>query len=136
MSIHTTFPDAIVFPDGTIRLVTRAAKNLVYSNTDIGRIFSLSTADAVPDYLQFDDTIAEMFADEGMTVKRERMPVGHYRSKRRRWPKSTTPASNRKTCGATSANSTAGAPSGRRGLAAVLFLPRRFCMSTIHLDIV
>ena len=89
MSIHTTFPDAIVFPDGTIRLVTRAAKDLAYANTNIRRIFSLSTADAVPDYLMFDNTIPEMFEDEGMNVKWERQPVGHYRSRRRRWPKST-----------------------------------------------
>ena len=29
MSVHTTFPDAIVFPDGTIRLVTDAAKRAI-----------------------------------------------------------------------------------------------------------
>jgi len=90
MSNYTTFPDAIVFPDGTIRLVTSAAKNLAYSNTNIGKIFSISTANAVPDYLDFDDSIPEMFEDGGLVVKRERVPVGHYRSKRRRWPKSTT----------------------------------------------
>ena len=83
MSNHTMFPDAIVFPDGTIRLVTRAAKNLVYSNTNIGVVFSLSTAEAVPDYLAFDDTIPQMFEDDGMTVKWERQPVGHYRGKKR-----------------------------------------------------
>ena len=90
MSNHTTFPDAIVFPDGTIRLVTRAAKDLAYANTNIGRIFSLSTANAVPDYLVFDPTIPQMFVDEGFKVKWERQPVGHYRGKKRKWPKTTT----------------------------------------------
>ena len=90
MSTYTSFPDAIVFPDGTIRLVTRAAKDLAYANTNIGRIFSLSTANSVPDYLMFDDATPQMFEDEGFTVRWERQPVGHYRSKRTRWPKSTT----------------------------------------------
>jgi len=89
MSTYTSFPDAIVFPDGTIRLVTRAAKYLAYANTNIAKIFSLSTANAVPDYLMFDDATPQMFEDEGFTVRWERQPVGHYRSKRRRWPKST-----------------------------------------------
>jgi hypothetical protein len=31
----------------------------------------------------FDDTIPQMFEDEGFTVKWERQPVGHYRGKRR-----------------------------------------------------
>ena len=88
MSTYTTFPDAIVFPDGTIRLVTRAAKSLAFSNTNIGKVYSISTKDAVPDYLGFDDTIPEMFEDEGFTVRWERQPVVHYRSKRTRWPKS------------------------------------------------
>ena len=83
MSSQTAFPDAIVFPDGTIRLVTRAAKDFAYANTNIGTVFSLSTARAVPDYLAFDDTIPQMFEDESMTVKRERQPVGHYCGKRR-----------------------------------------------------
>ena len=79
---HTPFPDAIVFPDGTIRLVTSAAKNFAYSNTDIRTIFTISRANAVPDYLPFDDTIPEMFEDAGLVVKRERQPVSHYRGKR------------------------------------------------------
>jgi len=37
MSVHTTFPDAIVFPDGTIRLVTDAAKQWAYTNTNCSR---------------------------------------------------------------------------------------------------
>ena len=91
MSIQTNFPDVIVFPDGTIRLVTRAAKDLAYANTNIAKVFALSSANAVPDYLMFDETIPEIFEDEGFTVKWERQPVGHYRGKRRLWPK----ASNR-----------------------------------------
>ena len=87
MFSHTKFPDVIVFPDGTIRLVTRAAKELAYSNTNIGVIFSLSTAKAVPDYLAFDGTIPQMFEDDGMTVKWERQPVFYYRSKKRVLPK-------------------------------------------------
>ena len=90
MSNYTTIPDAIVFPDGTIRLVTRAAKDFAYSSTDIGTIHSLSTASAVPDYLDFESSIPQMLADAGLVVKQERQPVFHYRSKRRRWPKSTT----------------------------------------------
>ena len=31
-----------------------------------------------------------MMEDKGFVVKRERVPVSHYRSTRRRWPKSTT----------------------------------------------
>ena len=88
MSVQQSFPDVIVFPDDTIRLVTRAAKDFAYANTDIAKIFSLSTAASVPDYLLFDPTIPEMFEDGGMSVKWERMPVAHYQGKRRRWPKS------------------------------------------------
>ena len=90
MSVQQSFPDVIVFPDGTIRLVTRAAKDLAYANTNIAKIFSLSTESAVPDYLMFDPSIPQMFVDEGFTVKWERQPVEHYRGRRRRWPKTAT----------------------------------------------
>ena len=90
MSNCTTIPDAIVFPDGTIRLVTSAAKDFAYSSTDIAIIHSLSTANGVPDYIDFDSNIPQMLADAGLVIKQERQPVFHYRSKRRRWPKSTT----------------------------------------------
>lgn len=87
MSIHTIFPDAIVFPDGTIRLVTSAAKQWAYTNTNIDRWCDLST---VPDYVDYEDSVAQALEDDGFVVKREHVPVGHYHSKRRRWPKSTT----------------------------------------------
>jgi hypothetical protein len=87
MSSYTTFPDAIVFPDGTIRLVTGAAKLWAYSNTDMKNICTDST---VPDYVDFEDSIPPMMEDVGLVVRRERVPVGHYRSRRRRWPKPTT----------------------------------------------
>ena len=90
LSNYTTIPDAIVFPDGTIRLVTSAAKDFAYSSTDIAIIHSLSTANGVPDYIDFDSNIPQMLADAGLVIKQERQPVFHYRSKRRRWPKSTT----------------------------------------------
>jgi len=80
MSIHTTFPDAIVFPDSTIRLVTRAAKQWAYTNTNINRWCDLST---VPDYVDYEDSVAQALEDNGFALKRERQPVGHYRSKRK-----------------------------------------------------
>ena len=87
MSIHTTFPDAIVFPDGTIRLVTSAAKQWAYSNTNIKNSCTEST---VPDYDDFEDSIPPMMEDIGLVVKWERQPVGHYRSKRRTSPRAKT----------------------------------------------
>lgn len=90
MSVQISFPGVIVFPDGTIRLVTRAAKDLAYANTNIAKIFSLSTKSAVPDYLMFDPTIPQMFVDAGFTVKWERQPVEHYRARRRRWSRAAT----------------------------------------------
>lgn len=86
MSIQTDFPDAIVFPDGTIRLVTDAAKQWAYTNTNIDRWCELST---VPDYVDFDSSIPPLMEGKGLVVQWERMPVSHYRSKRRKWPKST-----------------------------------------------
>ena len=85
MSTLTNFPDAIVFPDGTIRLITSAAKSWTFTNTQIG---SSCTASTVADYILSEDSVAEAMEDAEFVVKRERQPVGHYRSKRRRWPKS------------------------------------------------
>jgi hypothetical protein len=87
MSNHTTFPDAIVFPDGTIRLVTDAAKQWAYTNTNIDRWCELST---VPDYVDFNDSIPPLMEGKGLVVQWKQMPVSHYRSKRRKWPKSTS----------------------------------------------
>jgi hypothetical protein len=86
MSVHTIFPDAIVFPDGTIRLVTDAAKQWAYTNTNIDRWCELST---VPDYVDFDNSIAQLMEGKGLVVQWKQIPVSHYRSKRRKWPKST-----------------------------------------------
>ena len=87
MSIHTTFPAAIVFSDGTIRLITTAAKSWAYTNTNIDRWCEINT---VPDYVDFEDSVSQALEDDGFVVRRERQPVFHYRSKRRSWPKSTT----------------------------------------------
>ena len=87
MSIITQFPDAIVFPDGTIRLVTSAARLWTYTKTEIR---SSCTASTVPDYIESEASVADAMEEAELTIKRERVPVGHYRSKRRRWPKSTT----------------------------------------------
>ena len=86
MTIHTTFPDAIVFPDGTIRLVTDAAKQWAYANTVINGWCKVNT---VPDYVDFDDSIPPLMEGKGLVVQWKQMPVSHYRSKRRKWPKST-----------------------------------------------
>ena len=86
MSIQTAFPDAIVFPDGTIRLVTDAAKRWAHASTNIDRWCELST---VPDYVDFDDSIPPLLEGKGLVVQWKQMPVNHYRSKRRKWPKST-----------------------------------------------
>jgi hypothetical protein len=88
MTIHTTFPDAIVFPDGTIRFVTKVAKQWAYTNTNIDR---WCTASTVPDYVDFDDTVPEIMENTGFVLKQERVPVSHYRSKRRSWPKPAIP---------------------------------------------
>ena len=87
MSVQQSFPDAIVFPDGTIRLVTSAARLWTYAKTEIRSSCAAST---VPDYILSEDVVAEAMEDAGLVIKRERQPVFHYRSKRRRWPKSTT----------------------------------------------
>jgi len=79
MPSRKTFPDAIVFPDGTIRLVTESAKQWAYSNTEVENSCSVST---VPDYVDFEDSIPQMMEDDELVVKRERQPVFHYRSKR------------------------------------------------------
>ena len=86
MSNHTTFPDAIVFPDGTIRLITAAAKKWAHTKTEVKDTCS---ADAVPDYDVFTENIPKMMSDYGLVVRREKQPAFHYRSKRRKWPKST-----------------------------------------------
>ena len=87
MSTYTTIPDAIVFADGTIRLVTSAARLWTCTYTEIR---SSCTASTVPEYIESEDSVADAMEDAGLVIKRERVPVGHYRSKRRRWPKSTT----------------------------------------------
>ena len=79
MSILTDFPDTIVFPDGTIRLMSVDAKSWAYSNTDIKRKCTVST---VPDYDAFEDSVPQLMSDDGLVVKYERQPVLHYRSKR------------------------------------------------------
>ena len=89
MSNQTTFPDAIVFPDGTIRLVTAAAKSWTYANTEIK---CKCTASTVPDYVLSEDEVAQKMEDKGFVVMRERQPVFHYRSKRRTMPKSSNPS--------------------------------------------
>ena len=86
MTIHTTFPDAILFPDGTIRFVTKVAKQWAYTSTNIDR---WCTASTVPDYIDFDDIVPKMLEKAGFVLKQERVPVGHYQSKRTRWPEST-----------------------------------------------
>ncbi len=86
MSNHAAFPDAIVFPDGTIRLVTSKAKQWAYTNTNMDRWCEIST---VPDYVSFDNSIPPLMEGKGFVVQWKRMPVSHYRSKRRKWPKST-----------------------------------------------
>jgi len=74
MSNHTTFPDAIVFPDGTIRLVTDAAKQWAYTNTAINGWCTIST---VPDYVDFDKSIPPLMEGKGLVVQWKRMPVSH-----------------------------------------------------------
>jgi hypothetical protein len=87
MSNQTAFPDAIVFPDGTIRLVTDSAKLWAHANTAINGWCKIDT---VPDYVDFDDSIPQLMEENGFVIKRERHPSFHYRSKRRKWPKSTS----------------------------------------------
>ena len=87
MCSKTRFPDAIVFPDGTIRLVTRAAKELTYKSSTIKELLPIRTAREVPDYFSFDDSWPVTLKARGLEVRQQRQPVGHYRSKRRRWPK-------------------------------------------------
>jgi hypothetical protein len=43
----------------------------------------------VPDYVSFDNSIPPLMEGKGFVVQWKRMPVSHYRSKRRKWPKST-----------------------------------------------
>ena len=86
MSNRKTFPDAIVFPDGTIRLVTSAAKQWAFTNTNIDR---WCTASTVPDYVEYDDTVSQLMENKGFVVMREKQPVFHYRSKRRTTAKSS-----------------------------------------------
>jgi len=86
MSNRTAFPDAIVFPDGTIRLVTSAAKQWAFTNTSIDGWCTVST---VPDYVQFDDSISKLMENKGLVVMREKQPVFHYRSKRKTTAKSS-----------------------------------------------
>lgn len=79
MSKGQTFPDAIVFPDGTIRLVSVDAKSWAYSNTDIKNSCTVNT---VADYIEFENSVSQALEDDGFVVKHERQPVFHYRSKR------------------------------------------------------
>jgi hypothetical protein len=79
MSKGQTFPDAIVFQDGTIRLVSVDAKSWAYSNTNMQERCTIST---VPDYDVFEDSVPQSMSDDGLVVKYERQPVFHYRSKR------------------------------------------------------
>ena len=79
MTEGQTFPDDIVFPDGTIRLVSVGAKSWAYSNTNIQERCTIST---VPDYDVFEDSVPQSMSDDGLIVKYERQPVFHYRSKR------------------------------------------------------
>ena len=92
MSNNVKFPDAIVFPDGTIRLITVAAKYWAYTNTTVDGRCKVSD---VPDYVDFDDSIPEMMEDMDLALTWERVPVGHYRSRRRHWPKSATSGGSR-----------------------------------------
>ena len=93
MCSKTRFPDAIVFPDGTIRLVTRAAKELTYKSSTIKELLPIRTAREVPDYFSFDDSWPVTLKARGLEVRQQWQPVGHYLSKRRRWPKATASGS-------------------------------------------
>lgn len=87
MCSKTRFPDAIVFPDGTIRFVTQAAKRVTYLSSNLKELIPLRSARDVPDYYSFDDSWPVTLKGRGLEVRQQRQPVGHYRSKRRRWPK-------------------------------------------------
>ena len=39
--------------------------------------------------MDFDNSIAKLIEGKGLVVQWKQMPVSHYRSKRRKWPKST-----------------------------------------------
>ncbi len=84
MSRGQTFPDAIVFPDGTIRLVSVDAKSWAYGNTSIGKRCTLGT---VPDYSHFTSRVPQAMSDDGLVVRYERRSVLRYRSKIRALPK-------------------------------------------------
>ena len=84
MSKGQEFPDAIVFQDGTIRLVSVDAKSWVYGNTTIKNGCTIST---VPDYSHFTDRVPQAMSDDGLVVRYERRSVIRYRIKIRALPK-------------------------------------------------
>ena len=72
MCSKTRFPDAIVFPDGTIRLVTRAARELTYSSSTIKELLPIRTAREVPDYFSFDDSWPVTLKARGLEVRQRK----------------------------------------------------------------
>ena len=86
MSNITAFPDAIVFPDGTIRLITFAAKEAAFAATEVRNTQFARSAKEVPDYVPFHDDVPPVLERAGLVLVWERVPVGHYRSNLRKWP--------------------------------------------------
>ena len=68
MSTYQTFPDVIVYRNGTARLVTQAARSWTYSNTALSDHCEI---DSVPDVVAVDVSVAEDMEHDGLVVKRK-----------------------------------------------------------------
>ena len=80
MSIGQTFPDAIVFPDGIIRLLSVDAKSWAYSNT---KLKDYCTVNTVADYVVFDCSVPQMMSDDGLVVRYAKHTVWQYKDRRK-----------------------------------------------------
>jgi len=67
MSIGQTFPDVVRMPDGSLRLVTHAARSWVYQNTKVKR--HCDCADDVPRFVLPAAGLLEMMDLDGLVIK-------------------------------------------------------------------
>ena len=73
MSIGQTFPDIVIMPDGSYRLVTYAARSWVYQNTSAKR--ECDGIEDMPRYIWLVDWLTEEMRLDGLVVRTTKVPL-------------------------------------------------------------
>ena len=70
MSIRQTFPDAVLLPDGSLRLVTQDARSWMYSNTNLS--CPCSGANDVPQFILPAPGLVDVMRLDGLVVREKK----------------------------------------------------------------